>query len=108
MVNVFRHLFTNAIKFSGRPDVSIEVSARRDDPDCTISVHDNGPGINPAHHERIFEFFRRLHGREFPGAGLGLSYCRKAIDSLGGRIWVESKPGEGATFLFTLPAADEH
>ncbi|HLH40682.1 MAG TPA: ATP-binding protein [Bryobacteraceae bacterium] len=107
LVNVMRHLFDNAVKFAQRPDVSIDVSARREDGDWIISVHDNGPGIDPAHHERVFGFFRRLHGREYPGAGLGLAYCRKAIDLLGGRMWVESKPGEGATFLFSLPAAGE-
>jgi light-regulated signal transduction histidine kinase (bacteriophytochrome) len=106
LVNVMRHLFDNAIKFAGHPDLSVDVSARRDDQDWIIAVHDNGPGIDPAHHERIFGFFRRLHGRDYPGAGLGLTYCRKAIESLGGRLWVDSKPGDGATFLFSLPAAD--
>jgi light-regulated signal transduction histidine kinase (bacteriophytochrome) len=107
LVNVMRHLFDNAVKFAGRPDVSVDVSAQRDDQDWVVAVQDNGPGIDPAHHERVFGFFRRLHGREFPGTGLGLAYSRKAIECLGGRLWVESKPGEGATFLFSLPAADE-
>ena len=107
LVNVLRHLFDNAMKFAQRPDVSIDVSARRDGDDWVIAVHDNGPGIDPAHQERVFGFFRRLHGREFPGAGLGLAYCRKAIDSLGGNLWLESKPGEGSTFLFRLPAAED-
>jgi light-regulated signal transduction histidine kinase (bacteriophytochrome) len=106
LVNVMRHLFDNAMKFAQRPDVFIAVSARRQDGDCIVAVRDNGPGIDPAHQERVFGFFRRLHGREYPGAGLGLAYCRKAIDVLGGRMWLESKPGEGATFLFRLPAAD--
>jgi two-component system, chemotaxis family, sensor kinase Cph1 len=106
LVNVFRHLFDNAIKFAGRPDVSVEVSARRDGDDWIISVRDNGPGIDPMHHERVFGFFRRLHGREIPGTGMGLPYSRKVIDSLGGWMWLESKPDQGATFLFTLPAAD--
>lgn len=106
LVHVLRHLFDNAVKFGG-PDVSIEVSARGEEGDWVVAVRDTGPGIDPAHHERVFGFFRRLHGREFPGTGLGLAYCRKAIDSLGGRMWLESKPGEGATFLFSLPAADE-
>lgn len=108
LVNVMRHLFDNAVKFAQRPDVSIDVSARREGDDWVIAVRDNGPGIDPAHHERVFGFFRRLHGRDYPGAGLGLSYCRKAIDSLGGRLWLESKPGEGSTFLFSLPEADEN
>ena len=105
--NVMHHLLENAVKFAGRSDVSVEVSARRDDQDVIVSVHDNGPGIEPAHQERVFGFFRRLHGREIPGTGMGLAYSRKALESLGGKLWLESAPGEGATFLFSLPAADD-
>ncbi len=101
-----RHLLDNAIKFAGRPDPQVRVSARRDGDGWIISVRDNGPGIEPAHHEKIFGLFRRLHGREFPGTGLGLAFARGVVDALGGRIWVESAPGQGSVFLFTLPAAD--
>jgi light-regulated signal transduction histidine kinase (bacteriophytochrome) len=104
---LFRHLFENAIKFANRPDPSVHVSAFRKDYDWVISVHDNGPGIDPAHQETVFGLFKRLHGRDFSGSGLGLAFCRKAIESLGGRIWLESSPGEGATFLFSLPAAED-
>src|SRR5579872_340952 len=106
LAKVMQHLLDNAIKFAARPDPKVHVSARADGYDWVFSVRDNGPGIDPAHFDRIFGLFRRLHGRDVPGNGLGLEFARKAIESLGGRIWVESKPGEGSTFLFTLPAAD--
>jgi signal transduction histidine kinase len=106
LAKVMQHLLDNAIKFAARPDPKVHLSARADGYDWIFSVRDNGPGIDPAHFDRIFGLFRRLHGREVPGNGLGLAFARKAIESLGGRIWVESKPGEGSTFLFTLPAAD--
>ncbi len=106
LAKVMQHLLDNAVKFAGRPDPKVHVSARAEGYDWIVSVRDNGPGIDPSHFERVFGLFRRLHGRDIPGNGLGLAFARKAIESLGGRIWVESKPGEGATFLFSLPAAD--
>lgn len=106
LAKVLQHLIGNAIKFAGRPDPQIHLAAREEGADVIFSVRDNGPGIEPAHFERIFGLFRRLHGRDIPGNGLGLAYARRAIESLGGRIWVESQPGGGSTFLFTLPAAD--
>ncbi len=106
LAKVMHHLLDNALKFASRPDPAIHVSARQEGYDWVIAVRDNGPGIDPAHFDRIFGLFRRLHGRDVPGNGLGLAFSRKAIESLGGRIWVESKPGEGSTFLFSLAAAD--
>lgn len=106
LAKLMQHLLDNAVKFAARPDPAVHVSARSGGYDPVISVRDNGPGIDAAHFEKIFGLFRRLHGREIPGNGLGLAFARKAIESLGGRIWVESKPGEGSNFLFTLPSAD--
>jgi signal transduction histidine kinase len=71
-----------------------------------FSVEDNGPGIDPAFQGRLFGVFKRLHGKEHPGNGLGLAFCKKAIEWLGGRMWMESAPGTGSTFYFALPPAD--
>jgi light-regulated signal transduction histidine kinase (bacteriophytochrome) len=70
----------------------------------TLAVRDNGIGLDMHYAERIFKVFKRLHGRDVPGIGMGLAICRKIIEDHGGRIWVESVPEQGATFKFTLPA----
>jgi len=106
LAKVLQHLIENAIKFAGRSDPQVHISAHENHGEIVIAVRDNGPGIDPAHYERIFGLFRRLHGRDVPGNGLGLAYARRAIESFGGRIWVESKLGEGSTFFFALPPAD--
>jgi signal transduction histidine kinase len=71
-----------------------------------ITVEDNGPGIDAIFQKRIFEVFRRLHGKEHPGNGLGLAFCKKAIEWHGGRLWIESTLGKGSTFCFALSPAD--
>lgn len=103
LAKVLHHLIRNAIEYCGRPDPRVHVSSECRDLECVISVRDNGPGIDPAFHDRIFRPFKRLHGKELPGNGLGLAFCKKAIEWQGGRMWVESIPGAGATFYFTLP-----
>lgn len=105
LTKVLRHLMRNAIEYCATPPPRVHVSAKRVDADWVFSVADNGPGIDPAFRDRIFGVFKRLHGKEYPGNGLGLAFCRKAIGRLGGRIWVESTPGAGSTFCFTLPPA---
>jgi light-regulated signal transduction histidine kinase (bacteriophytochrome) len=106
LVKVAGHLLDNASRYSDAAEPRTHVSSRRDGSEWVFIVRDNGPGIDAVYHERIFEPFKRLHGRQFAGCGLGLSFCRKVIESHGGRIWVDSKPGEGSTFCFTLPAGE--
>jgi len=105
LTKVLHHLIGNAIEYCGTPSPRVHVSSRREDLAWVFSVEDNGPGIDPAFQGRIFGVFKRLHGKEHPGNGLGLAYCKKAIESHGGRLWMESAPGAGATFYFALPPA---
>lgn len=104
LVQVFQNLIGNAIKFRGAAPPCIRVSAKAKGNEWLFSVADNGIGIAPEHAESVFVIFRRLHGRaEYPGNGIGLSICKKIIEQHGGRIWVESEPGHGSIFQFTLP-----
>ncbi len=105
---VFRHLVENAIKFRDQAQsLRVYISADREGDVWRFSVRDNGIGIDPAYHESIFDLFHRLHTQDlYPGTGIGLAICRKIVERHGGRIWVESKPGEGSTFYFTLPVRE--
>ena len=98
---VFRNLLSNAVKFHGEKPPSVEVAARQDGEDWIFSIQDDGVGIEPGVTERIFERFVR--SGDAAGTGLGLAICKDAVERHGGRIWVESTPGKGATFYFTLP-----
>jgi signal transduction histidine kinase len=105
LVQLFQNLIGNAIKFRGDRAPKVTVDARRDDGQWLFRVEDNGIGIDPEYKDRIFLVFQRLHSRrEYPGTGIGLAICKKIVDRHGGRIWVESQAGRGATFCFTLPA----
>jgi light-regulated signal transduction histidine kinase (bacteriophytochrome) len=106
LTKVLHHLIKNAIEYCGKPSPRVHISSKRVDLDWWFSVQDNGPGIDPAFQGRIFEVFKRLHGKEHPGNGLGLAFCKRAIEWHGGRMWVESTLGAGSTFYFTLPPAD--
>jgi light-regulated signal transduction histidine kinase (bacteriophytochrome) len=103
---VFQNLIANAITFRGEVLPQVTVSAQRRGKEWLFMVQDNGIGIDPAQAERIFVPFQRLHTREeYPGTGIGLAVCKKIVERHGGRIWVESGPGRGARFLFTLWAS---
>jgi light-regulated signal transduction histidine kinase (bacteriophytochrome) len=117
LTQLFQNLIGNAVKFRGEESPRIHVSAERLPPlqagegrgggEWTFSVRDNGIGIDPAYHDRIFLIFQRLHTREeYPGTGIGLAVCKKIVERHGGRIWVESQLGKGSTFYFTIPMTE--
>jgi len=101
---VFQNLISNAIKFRSEAPIEIHIGASHEKHNWIFWVCDNGIGIEPQYHERIFVIFQRLHARgEFPGTGIGLAIVKKIIERHGGRIWLESQPGYGSTFYFSLP-----
>ncbi|PSP79676.1 histidine kinase [Halobacteriales archaeon QS_1_68_20] len=103
---VFSNLLSNAIKYSGDEPPHVEITAQRQGDRCVFSVADDGIGIDPEYTDQIFEIFNRLHSNgEFDGTGIGLALCRKIVDHHDGDIWVDTEPGDGTTFHFTLPAA---
>ncbi|HLO33502.1 MAG TPA: ATP-binding protein [Anaerolineales bacterium] len=105
LIQLFQNLIGNALKFHGEQPPCIHVSARCVEAEWIFSVRDNGIGIEPQYSQRIFMIFQRLHPRDkYPGTGIGLSICKKIVENLGGRIWVESEPGQGSTFYFTVPS----
>ncbi len=104
LLQLFQNLISNSIKYRGAETPRIHVSAERDSNEWLIAVRDNGIGIDPQDTDRVFGMFKRLHGSEIPGTGIGLALCKKIVERQGGRIWVESESGRGATFKFTISA----
>jgi signal transduction histidine kinase len=108
LAQLFQNLFSNAIKFRSQAAPIIKVSAERRDGAWQFSVTDNGIGIDPQYSEHVFRLFQRLHTRAaYPGTGIGLALCKKIVERHGGRIWVESRLGQGSTFHFTIPEREE-
>ena len=104
---LLQNLVGNAVKFGGDRSPEVHVGAGERDGEWAFSVRDNGIGIEPRFHQRIFDIFQRLHGKEYTGTGIGLSVCKKIVERHGGRIWLESESGRGTTFHFTLPKTGE-
>jgi PAS domain S-box-containing protein len=103
LMRLFQNLLSNSIRYRSQEPPRIHVSAEKRKGEWVFSVKDNGIGIDPEYKEQIFVIFQRLHGRDVPGIGLGLSVAKRIVDRHGGRIWMESEPGKGSTFYFTIP-----
>jgi PAS domain S-box-containing protein len=108
LVQLMQNLIGNGLAYRSDKPPHIHISAKRRGNDWIFSVSDNGIGIDPKHYEQIFEIFKRLHNqKDKPGTGIGLAVCRRVVNRHGGKIWVESEPGHGSTFHFTIPAQAE-
>jgi len=104
MTAVFQNLLSNAIKYKGEKNPDIRITANRKNGAWLFAVADNGQGIEPWYHERIFLLFFKMHDpKKYPGSGIGLALCKRVIEKHGGKIWLESEKGKGTTFYFTIP-----
>ena len=108
ILRLFENLIGNAIKYRGNNTPEIRISASSREGAWVFSIQDNGIGIDSRYHRRIFDLFQRLHGTsEYEGSGVGLAACKKIVQRHNGQIWVDSQPGRGSTFYFSIPAAGQ-
>ena len=106
LTSLLQNLIENAIKFS-QEQPKVRISSKRKGNWAVFTIQDNGIGMDMKDTDKIFAVFHRLHSKsEYPGTGIGLALCKKIVERHGGRIWVESEPGKGSTFYFTLPTKD--
>jgi light-regulated signal transduction histidine kinase (bacteriophytochrome) len=104
IAQLFQNLIANALKFHSERPPQIHIGARAEEGRWVVRVRDNGIGIDPQYFERIFQLFQRLHTRKvYAGTGIGLAICKKIVERHGGKLWVESQPGQGSTFFFSIP-----
>ena len=106
-IQLFQNLISNSMKYRSKRPCRIHISVEEENGNRRFAVADNGIGISPQHHEKIFGVFKRLHGKKIPGTGIGLAICQRVVERHHGRIWVESGLDTGATFFFTLPIDSE-
>ena len=107
LTQLFQNLIDNAIKFRGERTPEVHIGAELAEGEWVFSIADNGIGIEPKYRERVFRIFQRLHGRsEYPGTGIGLAIVRKAVEQLGGRVWIDDSPLGGTAFHLVLPASE--
>lgn len=104
MFQLLQNLVSNGLKYNDQPHPKVSVNALDQSDHWLFEIHDNGIGIEERHYNKIFAIFQRLHTRsQYSGTGIGLSVCKKIVERAGGSIWVQSKPGSGSTFYFTIP-----
>jgi signal transduction histidine kinase len=104
MIQLFQNLISNAIKYRSAEAPLIRITAERDGEEWVVSVRDNGAGIPPEYKEYVFGLFKRLHGHDHAGSGVGLAICKSIVERHGGKIWVESELGQGSNFKFSISA----
>ena len=104
LVQLFQNLIGNAIKYRGEATPRVDIGAESQGEQWLFRIKDNGIGIPREHHAKVFEAFMRLHGDDkYPGTGIGLATCKKIVERLDGRIWIDSHGSDGSVFVFTLP-----
>ncbi len=105
VVQLLQNLVGNAIKYRSSEPPKIRITAEPHDSEWLFSVEDNGIGIKPEYAQHVFGIFKRLHGHNYPGTGIGLAICQRIVERYGCKIWLESTPGKGSRFFYTLPRA---